>query len=640
RSGRAFRFMSDPHGELQRGVAGDTVGTGLGFAWLPPVEALRGREIEFQLLTPHDAAQQLARALRVRLDPGGSFVRIQLNGPSPTVTAATVNAVAERTVAIAAELKRQKFAELAVILGGQHQHALQALREAESRLATFRSRTAPVLRAGPFTATGASAGGERAALSRQVDLRLSRDEVLRDYRTLQALLSRFQGEGLPLTALGAVPSVQQSPGLARALEEIAEKRAELRALRHRYTERSAPVLLLEAELDTLERHTVPALAVELARELADRGSELAQRVDASLGDLRGVPALELEQSRLERDVRSAEDLFANVRQRYEAARLALISTIPDIRVLDRAAEVPRPVSDMAPLVVALSFATSLGLAVIGVTVRDRTDVTIRTPAQITEGMRLTILGAIPHVGWRAVGRGEGPDGEVIEALRGLRVRVLHARGAGRPLLVTVTSFAPGDGKSFVSVNLALSFAYAGYRTLLIDGDLRRGVQHRVLQGSRRPGLTDVLAGRARPQDAVHGTTYANLSLLSSGTRMQRAPEMLLSDDLRTLLSEFRSAYDVVVADSPPLSVGVDPVVLATITGNLILVLRAGVTAMPLALSRLEVLDSLPVRVIGAVLNDVRGNDGFRDYAYDLSGYALSDEEAARGQPLPVLGGRA
>jgi capsular exopolysaccharide synthesis family protein len=641
REGRTFRLDSDDGAVFQYGAIGDTIGKGLGFAWLLAPHVVRGREVEFDLLTPHDAARELARSLRVRLDPGSNFVRIELHGPNSALTTATVNTVAQRAVVVAAELKRTKFDELAGILGGQHEHALRTLRTSEARLASFRTRTVPLVNVRPFV--GAAGRDEREApgLTRQMDLRLTYEDLLRDRRAVESILSRPPAEGLPLTALSVIPSVQQSPQLALALDEITRKRAELRALRYRYTERSAPVVQLESELDTLERRTVPTLTRELAGELGARARELAQRVDSSLGDLRGIPALELEQSRLERDVRSAEELFTTIRQRYEAARLALISTTPDIRVLDRAVEARRPLFDFAPLVVALSFVTSLGIAVIGVTVRDRADATIRTPAQITQGMRLNILGAIPHVGWRALGRGEEPDAEIIEALRGLRVRVLHAQGVGgRPTQITVTSFAPGDGKSFVSVNLALSFAYAGYRTLLIDGDLRRGVQHRVLEGARRPGLTDVLAGQANLAEAVRSTPHNGLMLLSSGTRMQRAPELLLSEKLRTVLNELRGTHDVIVVDSPPLTVGVDPLLLATVTGNLLLVLRSGATALPLALSKLEALESLPVRVVGAVLNDVRGSDEFSYYAYDLSGYALSDEESDPGRGLPILGGRS
>src|SRR5256714_9429217 len=163
----------------------------------------------------------------------------------------------------------------------------------------------------------------------------------------------------------------------------------------------------------------------------------------------------------------------------------------------------------------------------GVTVKDKMDPKVRYPEQITGRVQLQILGAVPHVSWRLGANGDGPA-QVIEPLRGLRLRVLHAHAGDGPLLLTITSPGIGDGKSFVSLNLALSFADAGYRTLLVDGDTRRGVQHKALKTPSTPGLTDVVAGRTPLESALRQTSYPGLTVLSSGTRMQRAPERLRS----------------------------------------------------------------------------------------------------------------
>jgi tyrosine-protein kinase Etk/Wzc len=234
-------------------------------------------------------------------------------------------------------------------------------------------------------------------------------------------------------------------------------------------------------------------------------------------------------------------------------------------------------------------------------------------------MQLPILAALPNVSFRLLPSSSQASAEVIEALRSLRVRVLHAVGTEGPLVLTVSSPAQGDGKSFVSVNLALSFAYAGYKTLLIDGDVRRGAQHRTLDALPTPGLTDVLAGRATLDDAIQSTSYPELSFISAGTRMYRAPELLLLPSLRELMTKVRSSYGIIIVDSPPLAAGVDPLVLGTATGNLLLVLRSEETDLPLAVAKLEVVESLPVRTIGAVLNCVRGRGAFKHYTYDLTG---------------------
>jgi tyrosine-protein kinase Etk/Wzc len=267
------------------------------------------------------------------------------------------------------------------------------------------------------------------------------------------------------------------------------------------------------------------------------------------------------------------------------------------------------------------------------------DPKVRYPEQVTQKMRLNILGAIPRVGSRAM---RSPDdmAPAVEALRALRLRVLHALSGMEPLMLTVTSPSVGEGKSFTSSNLALSFADAGYRTLLVDGDLRRGALHVVLGLPQAAGLTDVLAGRSTVAEAMRETSNPGLTLMGCGARMHRAPELLLSRKLKDAIEEVKSQFDVIIIDSPPLAAGVDPIILGTITRNLMVVLRSGTTDLPLVTAKLEVLDSLPIRVIGAVLNDVRDGGAFKNYTYESSEYikALGGTAATGREAIRILHG--
>src|SRR5881296_2832880 len=137
-------------------------------------------------------------------------------------------------------------------------------------------------------------------------------------------------------------------------------------------------------------------------------------------------------------------------------------------------------------------------------------------------MGLAILGAVPHVDWHN-GKREESAGQVIEALRGIRLSVANRHGGDGPVVVTVTSPGRSDGKSFVASNLALAFADAGFRTLLIDGDVRRGTLHRALKLARKPGLVDVLGGKASTELVVQATSYRALSFIGSGTRTHTGP---------------------------------------------------------------------------------------------------------------------
>ena len=141
-SGKTFILMGVGGAVLQRGAPGEAVGDALGFRWTPPVAALRaGASISFTLITPRDAAQRLSENLGVRLDENGNFMRLELAGTDPNAIAAALNAVAQRLVAVAAELKRAKLTELTHILDQQLATAARNLHDAEGALENFRVKT-------------------------------------------------------------------------------------------------------------------------------------------------------------------------------------------------------------------------------------------------------------------------------------------------------------------------------------------------------------------------------------------------------------------------------------------------------------------------------------------------------------------
>jgi receptor protein-tyrosine kinase len=210
--------------------------------------------------------------------------------------------------------------------------------------------------------------------------------------------------------------------------------------------------------------------------------------------------------------------------------------------------------------------------------------------------------------------------------------VSQAKDTG-PLMLTVTSPSSGDGKSFVCSNLALSFVSAGYQTLLIDGDVRRGSLHQIFSLKAQPGLTDFLSGSAGLDDVLRSTDNG-LTVIASGTRGDRAPELLASKRMIELMtSTLKDRFDVIIVDSAPLSAGIDPLVLATQTTNLLMVLRVGETDRKLADAKLRLVDRLPVRAIGAVLNAVNATGSYRYYAYNYS-----DEDKV-SEPLTSFGKR-
>ncbi|HYS21689.1 MAG TPA: GNVR domain-containing protein [Gemmatimonadales bacterium] len=629
RSGGGFRLEAQHGVELQRGVIGDSVGRALGFRWAPSAEVLPpGSDVTFTVQPLRDAARALGSGLRVSLDESANFLRLSLTGQDAAAAATTVNTVAQRYVTVATELKRAKHTELAKLLEEQLQAARGNLRRSENALEQFgvRTITLPDPRAPAASAPSSSAAAD-APPSEFFALKLEQDRLRRDQQAIEQALSQLRDSSGSVEGLVYVDAVQHSAELSQTLRELTTKRAELRALRYRYTDDYPTVRRLTGEIQTLEGQTIPTLAQALLAELRTRQRALVSEVTAGGRELQGIPPRALEEARLRRDVTIAENLYTSVQQRYDEARLAEASSTADVRILDAAVAPQQPVKDRRLRLLAVGLIAGLGLGLVGAVVADRFDRRVRYPDQVTRQMGLPILGVVPRVTDRHAGPADEHIAHVIEAMRSVRLSLSYAYGAAGPVQVTVTSPGVGDGKSFVSANLALAYAEAGQRTLLIDGDARRGGLHRALQTERKPGLTDFLAGHAPLEVVTRSTIYPSLDFIGAGTRFRDSPELLGSATMAELLARLRSSYRVILVDSPPLGSGVDPYTLGTLTGNMLLVVRTGATNLDLALTKIGMLERLPIRLVGVVLNDVRPGGAYQYYSY-APRYGTADEGVA------------
>jgi len=635
-AGRAYVLAAVDGPELEHGAIGDSIGARLGFLWAPTAALLPpGRTVEFTLATPRDAALRLSQRLDIRMDPSGSFLSVGLRGTSPRQIANILNATTARFVQVAGQLKREKLTELTKILEDQRGYAQRNLDDAETALKAFRMRTITLPSDQPAGPGLGGVEGRDPVVSDFFERQLQREQMRRDRGAIARALTQASDSTFPADAFASIGSVQHAPELSNALKELNDKQAQLRTFRYHYSDEYPLVQRLIAEISELERRTIPGLAQALGAQLAVRETELGRQVDAASREIRQIPARSVEEARLRRAVRLAEESYNTVQGRFlEATLAAEASSVPDVRILDPAIMPQRPVKNTAPRLLLMGVLAGLALGVVGAVVLDRVDPRVRYPEQVSRDLGLPILGAVPHL------RRDQEPAEVVEALRGVCLNLVHAYGAAGPLVVTITSPGPGDGKSFLAANLALTFADGGHRTLLMDADIRRGVLHRRFKVGRQPGLTDYLDEDATRDQVVQATEYPSLSFIGCGTRSRRAPELLGSAAMTSLLTALRPDYDVLLIDSPPLGAGVDPFILGTATGNVLLVLRTGYSHREMTGAKLEVLDRLPLRTLGAVLNDVpRGAGGhyYANYSYHLPGYEAADESTdGRGAAWPRL----
>ncbi|MGC5010258.1 polysaccharide biosynthesis tyrosine autokinase [Streptosporangium sp. DT93] len=326
----------------------------------------------------------------------------------------------------------------------------------------------------------------------------------------------------------------------------------------------------------------------------------------------------------------ANDLGASFADLIDQIERPTSSSRPTVKVtvVDHA-EVPQePVSPkpLVNLVLAVLLALLAVMAVI--IVRDHLDTTIKTPEALQEASGSSTLGIIGYerdakhqpLILRKNGRSSRS-----EAFRTLRTNLQFIGVDRQPRSLVVTSCLPSEGKSSTSVNLAITLAQAGWRIVLVDGDLRRPTIPRYLGIEGTTGLTDVLIDRARLKEVIQVWGEPGMSVLPSGQIPPNPSELLGSGGMREVLAQLTETYDMVIIDAPPLLPVTDAATLSALCDGTLLVSRHGKTRREHMVRAAALLASINARVVGTVLNFVPPrHETYFGYGYGY-GYGYESE---------------
>jgi succinoglycan biosynthesis transport protein ExoP len=616
------------------GMVGDSIGRVMGLRWQPDAKALKaaaGRDVKFSVSTPREVSQDLSLRLTATLPPKSNFLNLVLTDQDPKLAATTLNALTKEYVSVAGELKRKNVTEFARILEGQLLYAETALKDAETALEGFKIHTITLPAEGAQVNMGlidTRPEAMKSFFSRKVEY----DNLKSDREALEKTIADAKAGTLPLQSMLFVPSVALGPAgatLRGSFASLDKQQADLAAARQVYTDNYPAVKQLADAVNTLKTKTIPDQAASLVTQLKDRELEFDKRIASSTEDLQSIPARTIEEMRLRRTVLVAEGLFSTLKSRYAEAKLAEASASPDVNVLDSAVTPQNASKNTKPRVLAIAIVGGLAAAIGLALFLDSIDKRIRYPEQATKDLGLSISGTVPVLPKGGMAQ-QSPEqiSQLVESFRTLRMNVMNAGGSVAKVSMAVSSPSPGDGKSFISSNLAMSFADAGFRTLLVDGDTRRGALHEMFGLPRTAGLTDFLAGDVDQRAIIHSTGHDNLSLVPTGTLRRRSPELLTSPALGKLVADLRASYDVLIFDTPPLAAGIDGYAIAAATGSLLVVLRIGQTERRMAAAKLLLVDRLPINVIGSVLNAAPSEGEYEYYGY-VAGYGTEDLEPSQ-----------
>jgi len=318
---------------------------------------------------------------------------------------------------------------------------------------------------------------------------------------------------------------------------------------------------------------------------------------------------------LSEEYESNRHMYESILARLREAAVDAGLDSADISVVDLAS-LPIQASSTSPITMGeLGFVFGLfgGLAL--ALLLERMDTRMRDSRQIQELLGVPAIAIVPQTSWK--GKGVEPDpasgpeilwdarSSFAEAMRVFRTSIQLSSTSRGSRVIAVTSCQPGEGKSTLSMNLAAALAQGGKKVILVDTDMRRPSVYWRLGLTEKKGLSEFLTGM-EPMNAVIQThkSLSTLDLIPSGMCPPLPADLLGSDQMKTFVEELRARYEYVIFDSPPALSVTDPLIVASLSDGLVLVIRQGFCTRAMVARVGEVFRDVGVKMYGFVLNGV------------------------------------
>ncbi|MDB5243935.1 MAG: putative tyrosine-protein kinase, partial [Spirosoma sp.] len=309
--------------------------------------------------------------------------------------------------------------------------------------------------------------------------------------------------------------------------------------------------------------------------------------------VKGMPTVQQDALRLERDVKVNNELYQQLRNNALQLQLVREGKVGNVRLIDPAALPEAPVRPKKALTLMLALGVGLIGGIVIALARAAFFRGVRSPQEVEAQTGLSVYSTIPlssgqhamaqHVAQKAPGlhllADSAPKDIAIEALRSLRTALQFAMLDTTNNRVLITGGTPGIGKSFVSANFAAVMASAGKRVLLIDADMRKGHLNQYFGIERDGGLSEMISGTISSDRGVRRGLLPNLDVITTGMLPPNPSELLVSGAFAKLLDKLSDDYDLVIIDSAPVLVAADTLSIANFVGVLLLVARAGQTSI-------------------------------------------------------------
>jgi succinoglycan biosynthesis transport protein ExoP len=576
------------------------------------------------------SAEQLVRATHPEMQP----VRVEITvvqkprtsifdliaiGSTPDYTQAYLNAVMQKYLDFKKGMRENQGSTVTTAITEQLIQVEKDLRSVEDEMIEFQKQN----NIGFLEQEGNSAAAYLVRLKQQ-DAYLKTEYDLLSLLDLDQNLERAQAKG-DTNATGAPPTDDKTGGMPfsdvgpegdylKAKQALQLIKAERESLSKDLRPKHPKIIKLNDEISKQEK-LIELYRQDAVEKLDTRRKSIGKQMENLQANIKEweAKALDLSQrlaqfNRIKGKAERLKTLYDRLTNSLKDVNVSQsVDSGDQVSIMEMASG---PISVRPGLVMSLLIGFGIGaLAGIGVLLLlDRIDDRMASFGEFQHQFSENVLGQIPKE--KTKGRVtllQLDDARHIfaESYRNIRSSIFFMPYEGpRPKTMLVTSSVPNEGKSTISSNLAITMALSGARTLLIDGDLRRGALREAFGLSSKIGFSEVLKQEVNWQEVVLPTAYANLFLLPRGKTLGQPSEHLLRDSTDALIADIYNYYDYIIIDSSPVLAADDSTSLAPKIDATLFVVRLSYTSARLVRKSLELLYHRQVNVPGVILNYV------------------------------------
>ena len=620
---------------------------------LPLISKQKGTKI-------HKSAEQIAimlgGMLEVEQNEATDVVFISAESLSPYEAALVANCTAKEYQHINTLVSRDKLTSLRKFLEEQSEVKLAELRAVEDSLMKIQERGGII----SFNIQSTDMIGQLSNLDAQkeavkIEL-LTSNEVLKQYKfflrkqdpqlveylesqTSQAYINALQQQLADLQVNRDIALSIKSPNVdvSSKVKEYNDRIVEL-------TQKlNSTISTIKADAFSGNPDQVRDLAQKLIEEeiknstLTVKLEQLEAATRKYEGNLRRLPKASTALSQLERERESLQQTYLMLNSRYQETVINETSETGNVLIINPAVIPDEPSKPNRIFIILIGFILGPIVSFALILIKDHFDDTVKTPDDI-EKEEIKFLTWIPH--YKSNGKGnsdnlgsvvlDDTDSPVSESFRTIKTRIQQSwTDSDLSKLILVTSPAESEGKSFIAINLASSFAQSNKRTLLVDCDLRRPTIHTKMEVDKQPGLADYLSRKLKLDDLTRKTRKNNLSIITSGAIPPNPAELFESKAFIDFLKEIREFFDIIILDSPPIIAVVDSEILAKQVDGTLLVISADKTENRLMKDAVDLLKRNKVAFLGTVLNNFKQKSGY-GYYYKYN-YSYSRSSGQKGK---------